>query len=98
MWILVFRFLLLVVFMLAEEGEVHTAVSAVFEKVGACGEVVVFPVFQHDERVVRNESAVHNALGEFAQLRQGVGRVGKDEVKGFLAALDEAQRVRGVRA
>ena len=70
---------------LLEEGEVYTAVLAVLDKAGMLAEVVVLAVFYDEQAILSEEATFQNHVGEFGDLGQDVGRVGKDEVELFSA-------------
>ena len=71
---------------LLEEGEVDAAIGAVLDEAGMMGEVVLLAVLKDKEAVGLEKVAAKDDVGQLGYLRQGVWRVGKDEVE-LLAAL-----------
>ena len=66
---------------------------AMLHEVRMSGEVVVLAVLKHEDAVVCQQVVVEDELRNGGQLLEGIGRVGKDEVKLLFAALDEAESV-----
>ena len=78
---------------LPEETEVHAAVGAVLEETGMVGKVVVLAVLQNEQAALAEGFAAKDAVGEFGEFGQGIGRVGKDKVEAQSAALHIFQRI-----
>ena len=78
---------------MSEKRKIHTAVCAVFDEIRVVAEVVVLAVFKHEQTIFCHNLSLHHPVGQFAQFLERVGRVGKDQVKRFAAALDETQRI-----
>ena len=66
---------------LSEQREVDAAVLAVLNEAGMGREVVVLAMLEDEEAVGGKDVFLENEVGNLRQLRQGVGRIGKDEVK-----------------
>ena len=67
--------------MKSEEREIDAAVLAVLEEVGMLGEIVVLAVFEDEEPVGLEQTALDDEVGQCGEFLEGVGRVGKDEVE-----------------
>ena len=65
----------------AEDGEIDAAVLAVFQEVGVLGEIVVLAVFEDEDAVGFEQSALDNEIGKGRNFLQGVWWIGKDEVE-----------------
>lgn len=80
-------------FLLSEEGEIHTAIRAMFEEMGMLREVVRLAMFQHEEAIRLEEVACKDDVGQFSQIGQGVWRIGKDEVELLIATSHIAEDI-----
>lgn len=74
-------------FRLSEQAEVHAAVCPVLNESGHILKAVVLAVFEYEDAVGLQQSALKYQLGQGGQFGQGVGRIGKDEVELLMAAL-----------
>lgn len=73
---------------LLEEGEVDAAVAAVLDEARVLREVVCLAVLEDKEAFLLEQVVAEDDVGQLGELRQGVRRVGKDEVE-LLATLCE---------
>lgn len=80
-------------FRLSEQAEVHAAVCPVLNESGHILKAVVLAVFEYEDAVGLQQSALKYQLGQGGQFGQGVGRIGKDEVELLMAALYEAEHI-----
>ena len=64
-----------------------------FHKVRMPGEVVVLAVLKYEDAVGSKEVVGEDEIGNLWKFLQGVGRVGKDEVKLLMTALDQAEDI-----
>ena len=62
-------------------------------EVGVLGEVVVAPVFKHENATVFQQRMLEHEVGNLRQLLQRVWGIGKDEVELLVTALQETEHV-----
>ena len=79
--------------LLLEEGEVDAAVGSMLDEARMLGKIVGLAVLQHEEAALLEQGAGENNVGQYGELRQSVGRVGKDEVELLTAFGDELEDV-----
>ena len=80
-------------FRLSEQAEVHAAVCPVLNESGHILKTVVLAVFEYEDAVGLQQSALKYELGQSGQLGKSVGRIGKDKVELLVTALYEAEHV-----
>ena len=80
-------------FRLSEQAEVHAAVCPVLNESGHILKTVVLAVFEYEDAVGLQQSALKYQLGQGGQLGKSVGRIGKDEVELLVTALYKAEHV-----
>ena len=66
---------------------------AVLHEVRVILEVVVLAMFEDEDAILLQQSVLEDERRNLFQVRQGIGRVGKDEVELFVATLDEAEHI-----
>ena len=62
-------------------------------EVGIAGEIVVLAMFEHEDTIGLQQSLLKDKTGNLGQFLQGIGRIGKDEIKLLFARLDETEHV-----
>lgn len=58
------------------------------QEIGMAGKIIVLAMLQDEDSTFLQQIARHDNIGNFFQIGQGIGRVGKDEVK-LLIATDQ---------
>ena len=64
-----------------------------FHEVWIIREIMVLTMFKHKDAVILQQVVLKDEAGDGGQFLQGVGGIGKDEVKLLLARLDESERI-----
>ena len=55
------------------------------QEIGMAGEIIVLAMLQDEDAAFLQQIARHDNIGDFFQIGQGIGRVGKDEVELLIA-------------
>ena len=77
----------------SEDAEVDASVGAVLDKSGHVFKRIVLAVLENEHAAGFQQTAFKDEPGQRGQFRQGVRRVGEDEVELLVAALQEAEHV-----
>lgn len=51
------------------------------QEIGMAGEIIILAMLQDEDSTFLQQIARHDNIGNFFQIGQGIGRVGKDEVE-----------------
>lgn len=63
------------------------------QEIGMAGEIIVLAMLQDEDSTFLQQIARHDDIGDFFQIGQGIGRVGKDEVKLLIAPSQIAKHI-----
>lgn len=63
------------------------------QEIGMAGEIIVLAMLQDEDAAFLQQIARHDDIGDFFQIWQGIGRVGKDEVKLLIAPSQIAKHI-----
>ena len=62
-------------------------------EVGIAGEIVVLAMFEHEDTIGLQQSLFKDETGNLGEFLQGIGRIGKDEIKLLFARLNETEGI-----
>lgn len=63
------------------------------QEIGMAGEIIILAMLQDEDSTFLQQIARHDNIGNFFQIGQGIGRVGKDEVKLLIAPSQIAKHI-----